>query len=493
MSLDTCKGLTLIENSSKPIPDSVTNFLLINLATGSGQYGTLTVNDFLGVSAGNNVVQQLQQTVSTMNSMNLTALDGIYADMLATVQGSYGPFAGNVVIPSGPAAGTYPNGDDAFTSGLIPAALSEINALIAAYPKETDTLNLAFDSICQQIEDEADLQAQAGVNFDDLPNNNRFSILSFVDSLPAYGQDDTPGGTAEYLNEIANFGNLTGQAIIGSLREARNTVALDNAGLLRSNQIPATWPGPDSQGGLTPLLTANDPTQQPAPLLAPPEYQTVLNSFSVDYSVSQARRQITGTTSTDPATRMSLLAISGSNTVPDLNWVKSASSFQLQIKIQPSYAGQLLTLSSSAASDSVIYSINDQANTEQGLLITVPGWMVPGTGPVNLRAAFGSVTAARAVLVVASTTRQTVTVTQAGWFDHINEVDTASPLSLVITGQPSTAYAYTGALGSGSGTLSASGSATVSGLPIPPVGTYAVAVVFAYNGQTVVQNFTVAG
>lgn len=493
MSLDTCKGLDLVENTDQPIPDSVTNYLLTNLATGSGQYGTLTVDDFLGVSSGNNVVQNLQQVVSTMDSMDLTDLDDIYADMLATVQGSYGPFSGNVVIPSGPAAGTYPNGDDAFTSGLIPAALAEISNLISSYPNETATLNTAFTSICQQIEDEAALQAQAGINFDELPDNNRFSILSFVDSLSGYGQDDSPGGTADYLNTVADFGSLTGQAIIGSMREARNAAALDRAGLGRSNQIPSTWPGPDTEGGLTPILVADPPTQQPATVLAGPEYQTTSNSFSVDYSVNQARAEVSGTSVPVPATRVDLLDISGANTVPDLNWVKAASTFQLQVRAQPSYSGQLLTLSSSAASESVVYSLTDQANSQDGLLITVPSWMVPSAGTVTLQVTFGSTRAARGVQVVSSVTQQTVNVTETGWFDHVNAVDANSTLSLVVTGQPSTGFAYTGALGTGSGTLSASGSATITGFSAPPVGTYAVAVVFAATGQTVIRSFTVAG
>jgi hypothetical protein len=493
MSLNTLKGLTQIENSNTPIPDSVTNYLLTNLATGSGQYGTLTVDDFLGTSSGNQVVQNLQQSVSTLESMNLTALEGIYADMLATVQGSYGPFSGNVVIPSGPAAGTYPNGDDAFTSGLIPAALSEISSLISVYPDKTDKLNTAFNSICQQIEDEADFQVQAGVNFDDLPANNRFSVLSFVDSLPGYGIDNSPGGTADYLNTVADFGNLTGQAIIGSMREARNAVALDQAGLGRSNQIPSTWPGPDNEGGLSPILVANAPTQQPGVPLAAPEYQTTLNSFSVAYSTSAARAEITASPAPSLTTKVELLAISGSNTVPDLNWVEAGSNFQLQIRVQPSYSGQLLTLRSTAASDAVVYSLTDQANTQQGLLITVPGWMVPGTGSTNLTAQFGSTRAARAVTVVGSVTRQTVTITQLGWFDYVNRVEINSRVSLVITGQPGSSFVYTGALGQGSGTLSGSGSATISGLAAPPAGTYAVAVVFGSTGQTVIQNFTVSG
>jgi hypothetical protein len=119
--------------------------------------------------------------------------------------------------------------------------------------------------------------------------------------------------------------------------------------------------------------------------------------------------------------------------------------------------------------------------------------MVPVPGAVTLQAVFGSTRASRGVQVVSSVTRQTVSVVQTGWFDHVNAVDVDSSLSLVITGDPSTAFAYTGALGAGSGTLSASGATTITGLSTPPVGTYAVAVVFSATGQTVIQNFTVAG
>jgi hypothetical protein len=291
MSIETLKGLYLLETLTTPVPDTITQYLKDNFATGTGPYGSFTVMDFLGTAAGVNVTDLMLQVPTLIDGMDVAVLQGLYNDMLATVSGTYGPNTGPVTIPAGPAAGVYATGDLAFTTGLIPAAQAEIANLIAAYPNETDNLNSAFNTISQQIFREAVNQAKTGLNYDSLPGDIQSNALSFASSLAQYGQDNTPKNASEFLNTVAQFGTLPGQAIIGALREGRNYQSLSEAGILSTNfAVPTTYPG-ESPGGSANALTPLPPVQPPI-IPAPPAAQIPTNATSTDYTVEEARARI---------------------------------------------------------------------------------------------------------------------------------------------------------------------------------------------------------
>ena len=291
MSIETLKGLYLLETLTTPVPDTITQYLKDNFATGTGPYGSFTVMDFLGTAAGVNVTNLMLQVPTLIDTMNVAVLQGIYNDMLATVSGTYGPNAGPVTIPSGPAAGVYATGDLAFTTGLIPAAQAEIANLIAAYPNQTTNLNSAFNTISQQIFQEAVNQAKTGLNYDGLSGDIQSNALSFASSLAQYGQDNTPKNASEFLNTVAQFNTLPGQAIIGCLREGRNYQSLNRAGIPCTNfAVPNTYPGESLDANadvLTPL-----PSVQPPIIPAPPAAQVSTNATSTDYTVDEARAVI---------------------------------------------------------------------------------------------------------------------------------------------------------------------------------------------------------
>lgn len=291
MSIETLKGLYLLETLAEPVPATITEYLKDNFATGTGPYGSFTVMDFLGTAVGINVTNLMLQMPTLIDIMNVSVLQNIYNDMLATVSGTYGPNAGPVTVPAGPAAGVYATGDLAFTTGLIPAAQAEIANLIAAYPNQTNDLNTAFDTISQQIFREAVNQAKTGLNYDDLPGDIQSNALSFATSLVQYGQDNTPKNASEFLNTVAQFNTLPGQAIIGALREGRNYQSLNQAGIFCTNfAVPNTYPGELLDTGanvLTPL-----PPVQPPIIAAPPAAQVSTNATSTAYTVDEARAML---------------------------------------------------------------------------------------------------------------------------------------------------------------------------------------------------------
>jgi hypothetical protein len=482
--LNTLKGLALLQALTGPVPSSTTDYYQTSFATGTGEFGTFVINDLLGTAAGATVADLMSDVTATLNTMTLTALTSIYADMLNTVEGDYGVFSGPVTIPSGPAAGVYANGNDAFTTGLIPAATTIISGLIAANPVQNTTLNTAFNTICQQIETEAVNQARAGINYDGSVADNQTVVLSFVASLPQYGQSDSPGGASEFLNTVADTSVISGQAIVGALREGRNNRALNNAGIVANNRVPESWPGPADVGSSAAVLTDQTLTQPPPTPLPPPEFQTVNSALSADYSVAQAVNPATPL----PPQQIEILGIDGTiNTT-----VLAAQSFLLQVRILPADNSMTAVISSSTIANTVTVPVTDAAALETGVLYSVPGWMIP-VGLATITVTVGSAQASTLVNAVASITTESVTVNQTGWFDTANDIASGSTATLTITGTALAAYTYSGAFGTGTGTLNASGQATVTGLSAPPVGQYQVQVTYPATGSVVTQLFTVHG
>jgi hypothetical protein len=187
------------------------------------------MQDFLGTAIGTKTQNALENTSAVIANMNVATLNTIYARMLATVSGTYGPNAGPVTIPAGPAAGVYASGDDAFTTGLIPAANAEISALIAAYPAHTASLNNSFNSICAQYEYEYDNQTRAGLDFANLVPGGQQATMSFMSGLQYAGLDREIGGQNSFLIAVADASTQSGQAVLGALREGRNNSIMDKA------------------------------------------------------------------------------------------------------------------------------------------------------------------------------------------------------------------------------------------------------------------------
>ena len=227
--METLKGLPLVEDVTKPVPDTVTTYYKDTFAKGTGEFGTFTMQDFLGSATGTVTKNSMQNIVATLRNMNISALTTLYNQMLLTVQGVYNDpmYPPQIIIPSGPAAGTYANGNTAFTSGLIPAANSLISSLISTYPSSTTSLNNSTNAICEQYVYEYTNQTKAGLTFADLVSGSQQSTISFTSGLASAGLDTQIGGQSSYLSSVANSATEPGQAILGSLREGRNNTLMD--------------------------------------------------------------------------------------------------------------------------------------------------------------------------------------------------------------------------------------------------------------------------
>ena len=249
---ETNAGLSDIIALTQPVPPYVQTSFLSQLATGSGPEGTLTLFDFLGVATGVPYTDQFNSVTATLTQLQtagaLTTLignTGVYTTMISTLDGDYttvidpGPPEDiQIIIPSPfPGAGTYTSLDEAFVSGLIPAAQNLISNVANNNSTAAASMNTSFSAMAEQLVYEKNNLAQAGVEFDEITQSTP-ALLSIGTNLHEIGRDVAPQGQNEFFTAIAQTSNIYGQAVIASLREGRNIDVLNTEGIPLNTQIP---------------------------------------------------------------------------------------------------------------------------------------------------------------------------------------------------------------------------------------------------------------
>ena len=239
--LGTLKGLDLIANTKTPVPASVATYYQTNLAKGSGPNGTYLITDFFGSAAGIPYNTDLTTVTSAISAQlaagTLTTLNTVYSRMKNVVTDVYGA-PPSIVIPSGPAAGTYATYDEAIVA-LVTAADAAIGTAITAMGTATTTLNTAWTEMAQHSANEVAFQTKAAIDYATLTAGAQLPISAFIPALAGYGKETQTGMAAQFLESIANTANQSGQAMIGALREGRNTAGIDAVGLKVDNDVPS--------------------------------------------------------------------------------------------------------------------------------------------------------------------------------------------------------------------------------------------------------------
>jgi len=249
---ETTYDLPLISALTTAVPPAVAQYFA-NTATGTGPGNSVVVCDVLGTAAGYVSVGALANTVSNLATINVSNLTVTYNTMANVVNGVYGdPVSGPITIPTGPYANTYTDAEDAFANALIPGAQSQISTAVSTYPSATANLNTNWNAMASQLTLEKNLQAQAGLNFANLQPNSTTSMYGFIFNLPAYGRDLQVGGTGQLVESVADYTTFTGQAVIASLREGRNQIALQSVGISTNSSIPADPNPPPPTANLIP-------------------------------------------------------------------------------------------------------------------------------------------------------------------------------------------------------------------------------------------------
>lgn len=232
----TCSDLDLVTDLSAPVPEDVAKFFVDNVAVGSGPNGTFVIIDFFGTLAGVTGLNYIAIT-NILSEMDTTALQTVYETMRSVVSGQYGTTS--VTIPQGlPAAGLY-SSRDAAINALIPVAKSSIADVINLYPFQVELLNKKWNEVDDKpAAKECLLQKKAGLDWSDLVPNNDLAMQSWIQNLPNQGLDLQPGGSHWFLQSISNVETLSGQSIIGTLREGVNQYSMSRSGVNSAVQIP---------------------------------------------------------------------------------------------------------------------------------------------------------------------------------------------------------------------------------------------------------------
>ena len=265
--MGTLNGLPLAANTTTPIPAEVAAYYLNTLAKGSGPNGTYLTTDFFGSAAGIPYNDYLTSVTSTITAQlaagTLATLNTIYSYMKNLITDVYG-LPGAIALPAPYNAGNpYASYNSALVV-LITAADAAIGTAITAMGTATTTLNTAWNAMVQHSANESIFQTQASIDYATLTAGAQLPITAFIPALAGYGQDTQTGMAAQFLEAIANTANQYGQAMVGALREGRNTAGLNAAGLIPDNNVPSQ------------------------PNAVPPQ-ATLSDS---EYTVSQARTQV---------------------------------------------------------------------------------------------------------------------------------------------------------------------------------------------------------
>ena len=127
-NVQTTFGLPAVSAQTAAVAPATASSLLASAGSGTGTNGTVLINNVMGTAAGTVMTTALTNSVSIINSLAISGLAQVYQDMLKTVTGVYGNVInGPIVIPSGPAAGTYP----AAKAGNLTFAASASGSLAA--------------------------------------------------------------------------------------------------------------------------------------------------------------------------------------------------------------------------------------------------------------------------------------------------------------------------------------------------------------------------
>ena len=241
--LGTLKGLDLINGpSSTPVPAAVPTYYLSQLAKGSGPNGTYLTTDFFGSAAGIPYNDQLTSVTSTLTTQlaagTLTTLNTVYSQMVSVVTSAFG-VPPTITIPSGSAAGVYATYDTALEA-LITAADVAVGAAVTAMGATTTaSLNTAWYTMTSHSANENTFQTQASIDYATMTAGAELPITAFIPSLAGYGQETQTGMAAQFLESVANTANQYGQAMIGALREGRNTAGVQAVNLKIDNSVPS--------------------------------------------------------------------------------------------------------------------------------------------------------------------------------------------------------------------------------------------------------------
>ena len=135
-----------------------------------------------------------------------------------------------------------------------------MNSITSANPDQVANTTANFTVISNQLLNEQINLALADIQFANLvPGIQPFGL---VYSLASNGLDVVEGGSAFVLQSVANTATQGGQAIISTMREARNQELLNAAGMQTDILISDEYPEPAADLGTAQYTVAQAVSQK---------------------------------------------------------------------------------------------------------------------------------------------------------------------------------------------------------------------------------------
>lgn len=249
-NLETTQGLNLVNGTNVPTDNTNTPAALAAIALGSGASNTYTYSDFFGSMSGLPYPWELMQ--SLILSIQTSNLATIYANLYSATQGSSA-------------------GLDAAVQAQIDLANAEIAIINNISSIQVAQLNSLYSKTATQL----NIEQRARYNgISTTPGYTTTTVYSFVDNIPTYALSTQPNMAAQTLEAISDLTNVTGQSIVGMMRENRNQARLNLVGIPLDNNIPDTVPlnaadAAPAYPADTSIITAPDPIVIPGSLAEP--------------------------------------------------------------------------------------------------------------------------------------------------------------------------------------------------------------------------------
>lgn len=255
-AIETNAGLTAVQSLTQAVPTDVIDFYQQSLGEGTGVDGRVLIGDVIGIVSAQvfgpdfaTMTQWLTYLQDLGALDGLTGAQGVYQVMTDTQAGDYTQLVMGqyrvVIPPPLPAAGTYGDYataqeaiDDAFLTGLIPAAAAAVASIVATNSEVVSRIDAAQLNMAQELDRQSTNLGLAQIDFNTIETNSTSAIMSFTANLHEYALDVQPGGASEILAAVANTASLSGQCVTASLREGRNIQALQEAGIEVDTQLP---------------------------------------------------------------------------------------------------------------------------------------------------------------------------------------------------------------------------------------------------------------
>ena len=264
-SIETTQNLDQVNGTNVPTNIAQAQAALNLVALGSGPYNTYTYSNFYGCMSG--LPYPWSQIQTSIQQIQTSTLLTIYDNLYAATQGTNPGL--NVAIQA-----------------QIDLANAEIASIFSTRTVQAQQLNTQWSNTGTQLLIE---QRARNNGLPSLPSPRQTLspspniVYSFVDSIGGkYAEDTFPNMAAQTIEAISDLTNVTGQSIVGLMRQVRNTTRLNTAGITLDNNIDSVIPSEQQCEWLGNGVVADSAPAYPSNTSASGYFDTATHTYVIN-------------------------------------------------------------------------------------------------------------------------------------------------------------------------------------------------------------------